>query len=277
MAKEDDQKLQLLREILLIDDREIARAVSQRLDTISETIEKRDKLSQKVDPIIERHLDEFVEDIPTTLGPTITKTLKEQIANSKDQVVEALYPIMGRMIKRYIQNEIKLLSEKVNTSVNNTFTLAGLRRKLRAIFTGVKESDIILAESSPPMVNEVFVIEKGSGLMMGNYSTTEETMDKDMVSGMLTAIKSFVEDAFSGGAQNLEAIEYELYTLHIQNFYSFYIAAVVSGNYNRSFESKLENDLLELSKELTPALGEKLSKEETNTVLQRHFKDYNES
>ena len=276
MVKEDEHKLQLLREILLIDDREVARAVAQRLDTISDTLEKKEKLSEKVDPIIEKHLETFVEDIPTTLGPTITKTLKKEIANSKDQVVEALYPIMGKMIKRYIQNEIKLLSENINSKVNNTFTMAALRRKLKALFSGVKESDMIIAESNAPMVNEVFVIEKGSGILMGNYSTTE-TMDKDMVSGMLTAIKSFVEDAFSGGAQKLEAIEYELYTIHIQNFYSFYIAAVVSGNYTRSFESDLENDLLELSKQLTPVIGDTLSQEETNFVLQRHFRNYNES
>ena len=39
MVKED--KLQLLRDILLIDDREVARAVHDRIETISETLEKR--------------------------------------------------------------------------------------------------------------------------------------------------------------------------------------------------------------------------------------------
>lgn len=269
MVKEEENKLKLLREILLIDDREVARAVSQRLDTITETLEKREKLSKKVDPIIEKRLDAFVEDIPTKLGPTITKTLKEEIENSKDQVVEALYPIMGKMIKRYIQNEIKLLSENVNKKVNNTFSLANLKRKLQAMFTGVKESDILLAETNEAQINEIFIIEKGSGLLLGNFSKTE-TMDKDMISGMLTAIKSFVEDAFSGGAQNLEAIEYELYTIHIQNFFSYYIAVVVSGNYSRTFESDLENELLELSKKLTSKISS-LSKEAVDSILAKHM------
>lgn len=269
MVKEEENKLQLLREILLIDDREVARAVSKRLDTLSETLEKREKLSEKVDPIIQQKLNTFVEEIPVTLGPTITKTLKEQIENSKEQVVEALYPIMGKMIKRYIQNEIKLLSENINKKVNNTFSIAGLKRKVQSIFTGVKESDLIIAESNKAAVTELFVIEKGSGLLLGNYSTTE-TMDKDMLSGMLTAIKSFVEDAFTGGNQNLEAIEYELYTIHIQNFFSYYIAAVVSGNYTRSYESQLENELLELSNQLSPRI-DTLSREAISEVLAAHF------
>ena len=91
-----------------------------------------------------------------------------------------------------------------------------------------------------------------------------------MVSGMLTAIKSFVEDAFSGGNQNLEAIEYELYTLHIQNFFSYYIAVVVSGNYTRSFESKIENRLLKLSEQLSPKIS-KLSKPEIDIILKSFF------
>tara|TARA_R110002124_G_scaffold17532_3_gene73191 strand:+ start:41400 stop:42230 length:831 start_codon:yes stop_codon:yes gene_type:complete len=271
MVKDDD-KLQLLRDILLIDDRQVADAINQRIEVISETIEKREKLSEKIDPIIEEKLDKFVAEIPTTLGPTITKTLKEQIENSKEQVVEALYPIMGKMIKRYIQNEIRLLSENMNKKVNDTFSFISLKRKVQARFTGVKESDLILSEMDSPQINEVFVIQKGSGLLLGNYSSTS-TMDKDMVSGMLTAIKSFVEDAFEGGNQNLEAIEYELYTLHIQNFHTYYIAAVVSGTYSRNFESKLENKLLKLSKGLSPKIST-LTKDAIDGVLKDFFEKW---
>lgn len=268
MVDEKD-KLKLLRDILLIDDREVAHAINKRLDLISDTLEKRDKLSKKVDPIVDQKIDAFVQDIPTTLGPTITKTLKEEIENSKDAVVEALYPIMGKMIKRYVQNEIKRLSETINTKVNNTFSFAWFKRKATSTFTGVNEGDLILSELDAAKIDEVFVIEKGSGLLLGNYSRTA-TIDKDMVSGMLTAIKSFVEDAFEGGSQNLEAIEYELYSIHIQNFYSYYVAVVVSGSYNRSFESELENDLLELSERLSPRIGT-LSKDAIDDILKEFF------
>ncbi len=266
---EEKDKLQLLRDILLIDDREVARAISERLETISETLEKREKLSTKVDPIIEEKLDRFVSEIPVTLGPTITKTLREQIAKSKDEVVEALYPIMGKMIKRYVQNEIKLLSEKINSRVNNTFSFSNLKRKVRSAFTGVKEGDLVLSELNDAQINEVFVIQKGSGLLLGNYSLTD-TMDKDMISGMLTAIKSFVEDAFKGGSQNLEAIEYELYSIHIQNFHTYYIAVVVSGTYTRDFESRIENQLLSLSDQLSPQIAT-LQLEDVNRILKDFF------
>lgn len=62
---------------------------------------------------------------------------------------------------------------------------------------------------------------------------------------MLTAIKSFVEDAFVKEEQSLELIQYELFNIHIQNFNKYYIAAVISGNFNTQFKNKLENNLLD--------------------------------
>ena len=175
MGNEQEDKLQLLREILLVDDREVASAVNQRLEVIAKTIEQPEKLSEKVDPIVKARLDQFIAQIPTTLGPTITKTLRQEIQNSKDQVVEALYPIMGKMIKRYIQNEIKRLSETINKKVNNTFSFRGLKRKFKSRISGVKESDLILMESDPPIINEIFVIQKGSGILLGNQGIDKAT------------------------------------------------------------------------------------------------------
>lgn len=271
---EDAEKLQLLRDILLIDDREVADAISQRLDSITETLNKKENLSSKIDPILDERFNLFVENIPTTLGPTITKTLKQEIANSQDKVVEALYPIMGKMVKRYIQNELQLLSENINRKVNNTFTFSGLQRKLKALFTGVKESDLILSELEQPSLLEVFIIKKGSGMLLGNY-TNIETLDKDLVSGMLTAIKSFVEDAFGSGKQNLEGIDYDFYKILIQNFHTFYVAIVVSGHPTSQYETDLEDLLLEKSKDLTELLAS-AQRENVDIFLDSLFESYQE-
>ncbi|MDT0555373.1 cell envelope biogenesis protein OmpA [Patiriisocius hiemis] len=268
MSKEEE-KLQLLRDILLIDDREIAKAIDTRLNTITETLDKKDKLSKKIDPILEERLEEFIKEMPSTLGPTITKTLKEQIENSRDQVVEALYPIMGKMIKRYVQNEMKLLSEKINNNFK-VFSFNNLKRKVTSKVTGVKQGDLLLNELNDATIEEIFIIQKGSGLLLGNYSNTE-VIDKELISGMLTAIKSFTEDAFNKGNQNLETIEYELFTLHIQNFHTFYIAAAISGAYTQSFENKLEDLLLTLSEKLSKKIAT-LSKEEIDSSLNTFFK-----
>jgi len=234
-------KLTLLKDLLLTDDRAYAASIHEKLSALEEIINEQKKLSNKVDPIIDDKLEEFIDEIPETLGPTITEALAEQIKNSKDQVVEALYPIMGKMIKKYISQEINLLTERINKQLESSFSAKSWKRKFRSWFGGVREEELLLSElSSISQVEQVLVIEKNSGLLIGQYAKTE-TIDKDMVSGMLTAIKSFVEDAFQGKSQNLELIEYELYHIHIQSFVSFYVAVAISGEYNLIFKNKIQD------------------------------------
>lgn len=244
MNQED--KLKILKDILLTDDREYASSIQKKIELLEETINKQNKLSKKVDPIIEERLDEFVREIPKTLGPTITQTLKEEIKNSQDAVVEALFPIIGKMIKKYVQQEMRILSEQINSKVNNTFSFASFKRKFKSKKTGVSEGDLILQESLKPNIEQFMVIEKGSGLIISEYSRTQ-SIDQDTVSAMLTAIKSFAEDAFSKNNQDLNYIEYDSYHIHIQNFSQYYIAVVISGTYNVIFKDELENRLLDFA------------------------------
>jgi hypothetical protein len=243
---ESEEKLQLLKELLLNEDRVLAQRILEKLDSLENTINTQNKLSEKVNPIIDQKLDAFVEEIPKKLGPTITQALSEQIKNSQDQVVEALFPIIGKMIKKYIQQEIAALSEKINTQVQDTFSIQKWQRKFKAFFGGVTEEELILSELNKATIEQIFVVEKGSGLLMAS-ATKSESIDQDMLAGMLTAIKSFVEDAFKKDQQNLELIQYELFEIYIQNFTHYYIATVISGGFTASFKNDLENKLFDFA------------------------------
>ena len=102
-------------------------------------------------------------------------------------------------------------------------------------------------------------------------------MDEDMISGMLTAIKNFVEDAFKQKDQNLELIEYELYNLHIQSFISYYIVVVVSGTYSMVFKDKLQDIIFDLSQNFLslPNIRANLTREVLDTELAYYFKNEN--
>lgn len=265
----EDEKLELLKDILLTEEREFEKSVVKKLETLNVVINHKVNLSKKVDPIIDDKLKQFVREIPETLGPTITEALKEEIKNSQDAVVEALYPIMGKMIKKYIQNEMKVLSEKINSQMKSSFSGATWKRKFRSIFSGVSEEEIILSDLVKPEIQQIFIIEKDSGLLSASFTKTE-TIDKDMISGMLTAIKSFVEDAFTAGKQNLESIEYETYNIHVQNFHFYYIAVIISGAYNNTYKNMLENKLLDFSEHI---VKDHIAEENLSAELKKYFKD----
>jgi len=238
----DSEKLIKLKELLLTEDRDFAQNILQKLESLDETVNTQDKLSEKVNPIIDSKLNTFVEEIPTKLGPVIADALTK----SQDKVVEALFPVIGKMIKKYIQQEIQILSESINSQVQTTFSIKTWQRKFKSIFSGVSEKEIILSEISNASVEQVFVIERDSGILISSASK-QESIDEDMIAGMLTAIKSFVEDAFKKDQQSLESIQYELFEIHIQNFNSYYFAVVISGGLDATFKNKLENKLFDIA------------------------------
>lgn len=238
----ESEKLVLLKQLLLDEDRDFANSILQKLESLENTVNIQANLSDRINPIIDKKIEAFAEEVPEKLGPAITEALSFEIKNSQDKVVEALFPIIGKMIKKYIQQEMRLLSESINNQLQSTFSIQKIKRKIKAIFITASESEIILSELNKSKIEQIFVIEKGSGLLVSSASK-EESIDEDMIAGMLTAIKSFVEDAFSKKDQSLELIQYELYHIHIQNFSSYYIAVVVSGIFDTNFKNILENKL----------------------------------
>ncbi|MGB0887222.1 MAG: cell envelope biogenesis protein OmpA [Vicingaceae bacterium] len=239
----ESKKLEELKKLLLDEDRASHQEVVVKLEELTQLINTRKQLEAKVNPIIDSKIDLFQESIPEKLGPSITKALKTQIAQAQDDIVEVLAPIIGKMIKKFVVLEMQILSEKIDVQLKKTFSIKGWVKRIKSWFGGIKESDLIIRELSPPQLEEIFVIEKGSGLLKGSYSK-HETIDKDMISGMLTAIKSFVEDAFTKGSEELEMIEYESYKIQIYNYNTFFIAIVVSGVLTAEFKSKLQDTVL---------------------------------
>jgi len=67
-----------------------------------------------------------------------------------------------------------------------------------------------LSQLDSPEVHEVYLVQRESGLLLGSYAKEKNT-DQDVIAGMLTAIKSFAEDAFNRGKEDLEMIQYENY------------------------------------------------------------------
>ncbi|WP_025741263.1 hypothetical protein [Aquimarina pacifica] len=270
---EEQDKLKILKELLLTEEKEFTDSLAEKVEELTKIVHQKKELSYKVDPIIDDKLDDFVREIPKTLGPTITEALKEEIKNSQDAVVEALFPIIGKMIKKYIAQEMRLLSENISRNTRKAFSFKNWFRRTAAKAQGITEGDLAISDYNKPRLVQMFVIEKNSGILIADYSPlSDNTIDKEMVAGMLTAIKSFVEDAFEGGDQNLELIEYELFTIHIQNFYSYYVAAVISGAYTMMFKEVLEDQIIDFA---THNISSKDLENSTlfTQKLKKHFAD----
>ncbi|VXD13115.1 OmpA family protein [Planktothrix paucivesiculata] len=184
-------------------------------------------------------------EIAAALAPTIGRSIKEQVSLERDSMVDALYPVIGSTISRYLAEAIQEINEKVGQA----FSVQGLQRKVQSKVQGVSEAELILREVRHFVVQAVFLIHKGSGLIIAEIQQPDQAqMEAEMVAGMLTAIRSFVNDCISqtGEVSELNEIEYGDCKIILEVAGYCYLAVVVKGEPPKPFIKKIRQTMANL-------------------------------
>ncbi|WP_254567495.1 OmpA family protein [Oscillatoria sp. HE19RPO] len=177
--------------------------------------------------------------IAQVLAPEMGRTIKEQIRLERDAMVDALYPVIGNTISKYMTEAIKSINDKVA----NALSVEGVERKIRAKVQGVSEAELILKESIPFVVQAVFLIHKASGLVIAEAQEEGDyRLESEMVAGMLTAIRSFVNDCIvkPGEISELSEVEYGDSKIILEVGGYCYLAVIVKGNPSKAFIKKMQ-------------------------------------
>lgn len=203
---------------------------------------KEKELPAVLEPVVEKKIQTIESRLASLSGSNIAQAIRQQIRESQHEMVDALYPIIGKLVRKYIQVELTKLAERIDQQIQNTFSWQSIRREFLSLF-GIRERDWLLKQAQRPMIEEGFIIEQHSGILLAHY-TRNETVDEDLIAGMLTAIKSFVKDAFLKDRGGLEAIEYGDMKIIIKDSGSYYLAVVVSGVVTSHYKEELLDYLL---------------------------------
>ncbi len=220
-TKDEEVLLLQLRDILLHEDR-------AKLQELQQVLSTQNLLAQRIDPIIEEHLVYLKANFPDNYERVVDKLIETKLKDSQQEIIDIIYPMLGRMIAKYINHQFQQLKDSINEQLRKMVPSRTMMWRLRNRIFGVNDADMVLANISKPILDEIFVIQRDSGLLLGNASL-HETTDRDAVAGMLTAIKAFAEDAFQREAEDLEEIQYGTHRILLQGFPSFYFALALRG------------------------------------------------
>jgi hypothetical protein len=226
---EPDPPLQGLRDILLRDDRERLAALEAELDSLEQRVTDRDALV-------------------ATISPILGDAIRRQIRDAREEMIEALYPIIGQLVVRAVSEAIRDLARTVDAQVRRSFDLRAVWWRIRARLGGASPAEMSLRTSLPFWVNEVFLIHRETGLLLGHVSQDPEAArDSDLVGSMLTAIRDFARDAFGKGKEGqLEEIEYGDERILLEASRNAYLAVVVSGVEPPGFRAEMREQIVEI-------------------------------
>lgn len=249
----------------------ITDSLASTIDTIIQqrTLENKISMGQAIAPLLSTAISHQIENTPTEIALAIApeiaiaieeqirldrgaiatalasqmgSAIKHQIILERDAMVDALYPVIGSTIAKYMAEVIRSINEKME----NALSVEGITRKIRAKIQGTSEAELILKEVTPFKVRAIFLIHKLSGLVISEVQQAgSEILESEMVAGMLTAIRSFVNEciAQSGDVSEIDAIEYGTSKIILEVAGYCYLAVVVQGEAPQWFIREIQQSL----------------------------------
>ncbi|SFV90455.1 Putative periplasmic protein [hydrothermal vent metagenome] len=178
------------------------------------------------------------------LQSVISPVIAQEIADNKEKMIDALYPIMGGMISKYVTNAIKEMMEHINAKIEDGLSIERYKRKIKSKLTGVSETELLLEESAEAQIKALFVIQKDTGLLIAAAQQGEKEIDDPhIVASMASAIKDFVNDWMKNTKQSQEVqlLSYGNATLYIESAGSVYMIAFLDAEPDYDQRTKIQH------------------------------------
>lgn len=205
------REIEELRSVLLAPDRELVEEQRSQIEALRERI---DELEQRIlvqidEAVTPQSVDEvLVPAISNSSRPTgeIGEALEPEMRHafhiaartSRDEMAEAIYPLVGPAVRKMVASMFSLDRENTGRSFR---------------------------------VEQILLIDRETGLMIASTATEQRALeDADVVSGMLDAVCSFVQDAFEAPAgEGLEDLRVGDLSVLVENGPRAALASVVRG------------------------------------------------
>jgi OOP family OmpA-OmpF porin len=192
------------------------------------------------------------------LAPTVETALRESIRRNPRDIASAIFPVLGPAIRKAIAETMAGLVRSINSAVEHSLSLQGIKWRIEAWRTGVRYADVVIKHALVYRVEQVFLIHAETGLLLAHVTTPDLTVpDADLISGMLTAIQDFVRDSFrpaEGGT--LSGFTVGELTVHVEAGPRALIAGVIRGQCPDSVPLRLQRTLEQIHLEYATQLGD---------------------
>ncbi|RWA68726.1 OmpA family protein [Mesorhizobium sp.] len=147
-------------------------------------------------------------ELANVIAPSVVSAIRSEIKNSRDFMVDALYPITGRLVSAAVANAFKELVARLEQRLNALTSMELWIGRIKSLATGRPISEFVLANASPPRVNRLLMIERGNGRLVADWKREGISDERaDLLSAMVAAILEFSVQALAGEG-NLQTLDF---------------------------------------------------------------------
>ncbi len=193
--------------------------------------------------------------LAAAIAPILSEALRLKIRDARDEMIEALYPIIGQTVVRAVTEAVRDLARTVDAQMRATVGPRQIWRRFQARLRGVSGAELALRDALPFSVSQVFLIHQETGLLLQHVARDTADADTDLIGAMLTAIRDFTREAFGDGRpEDLDAIDVGGRRIVIEAAQRVYIAAVVDGVEPAGFRALMRDCVVAIAQDHAPEL-----------------------
>ena len=171
-----------------------------QLDEIRERLDNRAVQPREISRVLPEAFamrGETDQSLSNVLTPYVEHGFGAAVRKSPRAIVDAIAPIMGPAIRQAIVRALQSMTQSFNHSLDDSLSIRGLRWRLEAWRTGRSFAEVVLLHTLRYRVEQVFLIHRETGLLLHHVAAEGAVVqDQQVLSGMLTAIQSYVRDSF---------------------------------------------------------------------------------
>ncbi len=218
--------------------------IAARIEAIAARVGDDARLEQSVATVLDGALRRAEQVnhavISDAVAPFVVNTVRTEIRNSKDELVEALYPVTGRIVKAYVASAMKDLVDQINRRLE----MNPVMLRLRSMTTGRSVAELAIADSQRLTVEELYLIRRGTGELVERWPAGGGNRDQVM-SGVLTAINEFATEAFDADGNAMRQIDLGGDRVYLRESVAYLLAAKCSGSAPVAVEQLIDDAFLD--------------------------------
>ena len=143
VQEKGDARLAQLRELLLKDEELARRAVEEDVNSLKAIILNRESFGNHIAPHLAENVEYLQQNYPNLFGQYLGEAIRLEIRDSQGEIIDALYPIIGKLISKYLREEFRKISEQIDRRLSDPFSWKNIRLRFRAIFSGASYQEFL--------------------------------------------------------------------------------------------------------------------------------------
>ena len=238
------REFEQLKQLLLQTETERLNSLEAKVDHLDERVGTPEKLEAATGEVLANAFRQAEANSPRELAkavaPSILSTIQAEIRNSRNSIIETLYPVAGRLVTAAVANAFKDLVAALQQQIDALISVNQWRWRFQSLVTGRPVSEIALASIDYLRISRLFLIERGSGRLLSSWSSQAVAGEnRDIVSGMISAIIDFSSQAFEGSG-TLRTIDFGGRAIALRASARAIIAAECVGPLKSSDNSRID-------------------------------------